>query len=57
MGAPTPQNASARFIALQTPAGGGRGGDTMSKRAQQFNDELEKLESKLATMNDVAYER
>ncbi|MFO0117065.1 MAG: hypothetical protein ACK521_05430 [bacterium] len=33
LGAPTPQNASARFIALQTPASGSRSGETMSKRA------------------------
>ena len=57
IGAPTPQNASARFIALQTPASGARSGETMSKRAQQFNDELEQIEKKLATMSDVAYER
>jgi len=48
---------SARFIALQTPVSGSRSGETMSKRAQQFNEELEKIEKKLATMSDVAYER
>ena len=34
-----------------------RSGDSMSKRAQMFNDELEKVDGKLQAMNDVAYEK
>ena len=52
-----PTFVGSRFIPMQTPASGFRSGDTMSKKAQEFNDELEKLENKLATMNDVAYDR
>jgi hypothetical protein len=49
------ERTSSRFQAIQTPAA--KASDTNQKRATMFNDELERLENKLATMNDVNYER